>query len=40
MGTQSATPELMASVLWLAIVAVVVDGLLVLAGKWAVRWSE
>jgi len=40
MGTQSATPELMASVLWLAIVAVVVDGLLVLIGKWAIRWSE
>lgn len=40
MGTQSATPELMASVLWLAVVAVVVDGLLVLIGKWAIRWSE
>ena len=40
MGTQSATPELMASVLWLAIVAVAVDGLLILVGKWTIRWSE
>lgn len=40
MGTQSATPELMASVLWLAVVAVLVDGLLVLIGRWAIRWSE
>jgi len=40
MGTQSATPELIASVLWLAIVAVIVDALLILLGRWVIRWSE
>ncbi len=40
MATQSATPELMASVLWLAVVAVLVDGALVLVGRWTVRWNE
>jgi ABC-type nitrate/sulfonate/bicarbonate transport system permease component len=40
MGTQSATPELMASVLWLAVVAVIVDALIVLIGRWAIRWTE
>jgi ABC-type nitrate/sulfonate/bicarbonate transport system permease component len=40
MGTQSATPELMASVLWLAVAAVVVDALIVLIDKWSIRWTE
>jgi len=39
MGTQSATPELMATVLWLAIVAVVVDALILVLSKSLIRWS-
>jgi ABC-type nitrate/sulfonate/bicarbonate transport system permease component len=40
MGTQSATAELMAAVAWLAILAVLVDALLMLIGRWSVRWTE
>jgi ABC-type nitrate/sulfonate/bicarbonate transport system permease component len=40
MGTTSATPELMATVLALAIVAVIVDFGLMLVARWSARWTE
>lgn len=40
MGTQSATPELMATVICLAILAVFVDALVVVIAKTTMRWTD
>jgi ABC-type nitrate/sulfonate/bicarbonate transport system permease component len=40
MGTLSATDDLMACLIWLAVVAVAVDGLLMLVGSYFTNWRE
>jgi len=40
MQGMSATPDIMATILALGILAVIVDAIIQMAGRWAVRWQE